>query len=284
MSHQTRCLKSVPMVTLPSLLDQHRDIITKTLRLGKDNWATLLRSCDSDSLTRYGRLNREETWTFLVACGYAIAGAQGVTTLANRLTGRTDLRRPKDPVVWLEYRPMTPRKRESRSRIDLSLGDVTQETGTKGGIELASGAGGESWICFCEMKWESDICRRTSNDENRNQLVRVIESALYFQTKSIYADEVFVNLVTPVVFQKKSGSEKLYGRKFIEYETCKANILMDLDACKLPRRDQFEAVDRLDALSLRWSTFDELFNGLPDSAINNGLKQFWCRYGSYLEG
>ena len=272
------------MATLVSLLDRHRGAINRSLRLCKENWESLLQACDSELLHRRGWLNDEEVWTFLAACGYAIAGRDGVASLTEKLTGQAGLPQPEFPQIWLEYRPMTPRVREGRTHLDLAVGSIEPEAGTTGGIELGRPDGANSWICFCEMKWESDISPKTSNDANRNQLVRVIESALYFQAKGIYADRVYVNLVTPKVFQGERGSGKLYQRKFAEYESSKSNIIVDLDDCKLPVRNQFNAMERIDALSIRWTTFDELFLGLPDSAISNGLKQFWCRYGSYLEG
>ena len=271
------------MATLVSLLDENRDSICRTLRLCKDNWTALLRTCDSESLASRGKLNNEETWTFLAACGCAIAGPDGVVLLTEMLTGRSDLPQPESPKIWLEYRPMTPRRGEGRTHLDLAVGNVNLEAGAKGGIELACEGVTNSWICFCEMKWESDISPGTANDEKRNQLVRVIESAIYFQNRGVFADEVYVSLVTPEPFKGMQGSEKLYQRKFAEYESSNFNILEDLYNCKLPSRNQFDAGERIDALSLRWPTYDDFFNGLPDSAISNELRDFWSRYGNYLK-
>ena len=270
------------MATLVSLLDENRHSISQTLRLCKDNWASLLSTCDPESLDRSGKLNKEETWTFLVACGYAICGSRGVVSLKEILTGRSDRGHPNDPKIWLEYRPMTPRRGERRTNLDLAIGNIAIEAGTKGGIELADDDESNSWICFCEMKWESDISPNVTNDKNRNQLVRVIESALYFQKRVVFADEVYVSLVTPRVFRGERGSEKFYQRKFAEYKSSNSKILADLGNCMLPLRDQFDAADRIDALSLRWTTYDDLFNALPDSPISSGVGGFWAKYGSYF--
>ena len=271
------------MASLSSLVDDNRDSIVRTLRLCKDNWAKLLRTCETEAIERHGRLNNEATWTFLAACGYAIAGRNGVALLTEKLTGRSDLPQPKSPQIWLEYRPMTPRVGEGRTHLDLAIGSIQREGGTKGGIELDCDESTRSWICFCETKWESDIALGTANDDGRNQLVRVIESALYFQNGWWFAEEVYVGLVTPAVFGGAAGSAKLYHSKFSEYKSCSSSILRDLDDGKLTSRNQFNAAERIGALSLRWATFDDLYNSFPASRICFGLREFWSRYGNYLE-
>ena len=272
------------MATLVSLLDENRGAINRSLRLCKENWESLLRACDSELLHRRGWLNDEEVWTFLAACGYAIVGRDGVALLTEKLTGQAGLPQLDIPQIWLEFQPMTPRIDEGRTHLDLAVGSIAPEKGTKGGIDLAINEATKSWICFCEMKWESDISPDTANDEKRNQLVRVIESALYFQKRGAFSDEVYVSLVTPEAFKGTLGFEKLYRSKFSEYESDNFNILEDLRNCVLRPRDQFDAAERIDALSLRWTTYDALFDGFPASAISDGLKEFWNRYGSYLRG
>ena len=269
------------MTKLASLLTDCRGAICPTLQLCKDNWHPLIQTLDNLP-DGSGKLNKEETWTFLAACGYAICGAAGVERLAQLLTCRSDLHLPEDSKIWLEYRPMTPRKGEGRTHLDMALGTIVAENGTKGGIELASNSGPSSWICFCEMKWESDISQGVANDESRNQLVRVIESALYFQKRRMFAEVVYVALVTPAVFREKYDGAKLYQRKFNEYKTNNHNILEDLQSCSLKPRDNFDPSERIEALGLRWKTFDELFTSVPDSAIGESLKNFWQNYGGYL--
>ena len=176
---------------------------------------------------------------------------------------------------------MTPRIRESRTHLDMSIGSIAPDTGTKGGIRLGRSLESRAWMCFCEMKWESDISPGVTNDPNRNQLVRVIESALYFQDCGAFADEVYVALVTPAISKHTPDYRKLYQHKFKEYET-NSNILEDLRNCKLPPRKNFDAATQIGKLQLRWPTFDELFTSLPDSDISEGLHNFWQNYGSYL--
>lgn len=271
-------------MSLTSLLDKNREPICETLRLCKENWESLMQTCCSKSVQHLGRFNNEEAWTFLVACGYAIAGSDGVTLLTKQLTGQSGLAQPFPAHIWLEYRPMTPREGEGRTHLDLAIGSINQEPKTTGGIELSPNEATQSWICFCEMKWESDISPGTANDKNRNQLVRVIESALYFQKAGKFADAVFVNLVTPEAFKGTVGLEKLYRSKFEDYKCSNSKILGDLENCSLKLRDQFDATGLIDSLSLQWMTYDDLFDGLPASDIRNELMDFWVKYRSYIKG
>ncbi len=76
----------------------------------------------------------------------------------------------------------------------------------------------KSWICFCEMKWNSDISITVTYDLERNQLARVIENALCFQSdKHQYADEVTVTLVTPEMFYISKCKSRLFQYKYEEY-------------------------------------------------------------------
>lgn len=272
------------MVSLASLLEDHRDEICRTLQLIEDSyWDNRILTLASRSPDGSGNFNDEATWTFLTACGYAICRTEGIAKLTALLTGNSDLKPPEDSKVWLEFRPMTPRIGESRTRLDLAIGTIVQEAGTKGGINLGLPNVSTSWICFCEMKWESDISPGVTNDPNRNQLIRVIESALYFQSNGDFADEVHVALVTPTVFRDKHFVFKNYTGKFRCYESDSTNILEDLRNCTLKPRGNFNAVERIEALQLHWPTFDELFVSIPDSAISDALKTFHQNYGTYLK-
>ena len=242
----------------------------------------MLGTIQSLPLERVGKFNNEETWTFLAACSYAVHGHDGVAKLAKLLTGRADLPASEDSKIWLEFRPMTPRFKESRTHLDLALGAIAPENATKGGIELGQFSGAEPWICFCEMKWESDISEGVTNDKNRNQLIRVIESALYFRRKGVFAERVHVALVTPAVFKDGIAEDKLYRRKFREYESNRVRVLEDLETCRLQPRNKFNAAERIEALSLRWPAFDELFEGAPNNAVSEAIREFWQKYGSYL--
>ncbi len=220
----------------------------------------------------------EQLWTFLAACGYAIRGAEGVAEFTKIIAG-SDLPQSDNPRILLEAMPMSPRKKEGNTRLDLAIGTIRRRGETKGGIELNNGS--DSWICFCEMKMYSDLSHDVTHDPHRNQLARVAENALCFQCRGRYADRVYVALVTPKTFKCAPVKSRLYQYKFREYEANRGHLLKDIDSCRIDTRhdpqDWFypqDMADRINRLELRWLTYEELFTKVPDSAISEGLKKF----------
>ena len=211
------------MQSLAGLLKKNCCEITKRLYLSEGHWCDLLkrvRSCEGVE-----RLcNDEQVWTFLAACGYAI-DCKGVEKLTKILTG-LDLPQPEDAKIWMEVLPLPPRAREGNTNLDLALGTITCRGETTGGIKLGSQS--SSWICFCEMKWYSDISTRTTHDIHRNQLARVIENALYFNDGARPSGCVYVALVTPKAFKNTNVKSRLYQYKFEEYEADRGHLLKDL--------------------------------------------------------
>ena len=136
------------------------------------------------------------------------------------------------------------------------------------------------------MKWGSGINPCVTYDPNRNQLARVIKDALCFQSDGKYSDEVFVALVTPATFKRPDGERRAYQEMFREYDSDRANLRRDLDACRLEKRDRPDweyppdMVQRVDRLKLRWPTYEELFAGIPTSPISGGLRRFWEKFGN----
>ena len=274
------------MSSLADLLQKKRCVITKRLYLGKGSWCSLLEAVCKAERASPELFKDEQVWTFLAACGYAIAGAQGVEKLTKILTG-LDLPQPKDAKIWMEVLPLPPRECEGNTNLDLALGTIACREGTDGGIELVSQS--PSWICFCEMKWYSDISTRTTHDIHRNQLARVIENALYFNDRDEdkhsecvdgdrYSDCVYVALVTPRAFKNREVNSRLYQYKFEEYEADRGHLVKDLEACVLKKREHARSdnvADRVGRLTLRWSTYDEIFANIPDSTISEKLKEFW---------
>lgn len=224
----------------------------------------------------------EALWTFLAACGYARGGIDGVAKLTKILTGM-DMPIVDDAKIWLEARPLPPRNREGNTNLDLAVGAVARRGTTKSGVELSTHA--SPWICFCEMKWKSDISGSVSNDAHRNQLIRVIENALCFENEGKYADRSFVTLVTPAIFKdvaSDSRFHKEYQDKLRGYQSDYANILIDLDS-PLQKVNHYpdDLAERLKTLTLRWVTFDDLFDNIPNSPISEGLKTFWKERSEY---
>ena len=231
-----------------------------------------------------GPCNHEKLWTFLVACGYAMGGLDDVTRLSKILTG-VDLPHTNNSRIWLEASPLPPRKPERNTSLDLAIGSISQREPTKSGIGLSECS--TSWICFCEMKWNSDISESVEHDPRRNQLIRVIENALCFQGKGKYAERTQVTLVTPAVFKDGFSESRIYQSKFREYQSSASDILKDLDSSHMEKRSSkdwrypSDIDERVEMLELRWVTFYELFDGIPDSPIREPLKTFWIKRKGY---
>ena len=271
------------MEPLAELLEEHRDEIEQRLHLGYVHWEDLMRKIGAQERSDQGAFRDEKAWTFLAGCGYAISGTEGMASITNILTG-ADLPQPDGAKIWLEVLPLPPRKREGTTHIDLAVGSIARRGNSRGGIYLRRGP--QTWICFCEMKWASDISLCVTYDPNRNQLARVIENALCFQDQGRYSDVVHVALVTPAMFKRTDSEFRAYQGVFRGYESGRARLRHDLDTCRLDKRDRADwkypvgADDRVEGLNLRWPTFEELFSGIPSSAISEGLQAFWKKYGN----
>ena len=257
---------------LAGLLCENKEAINAHLSLGSVDWENLVGRVPGPSAAR-----DEQLWTFLAACGYAIAGADGVRRLTEILAGY-DLHQ-NNSRIWLEAMPMPPRKKEGNTHLDLALGTIRCREGTDGGIELDDVS--EPWICFCEAKLFSDLSHGVTHDPHRNQLARVAENALCFQRGGRYASRIYVALVTPKAFRFAPVLSRLYQYKFREYQTNRWDLIKDLDLCGMVKRDEppdwrypSNVADRVKRLELRWITYEELFENLPCSVISEDLKKF----------
>ena len=274
------------MNSLAEILMKYHDKITKYLCIGYARWDDLINRIEKQERTSSHDFTDEEIWTFLVGCGYAIAGERGVAMLTRTLTG-SNQRESTNPKIWFEVLPIPPRKGEGETHLDLALGTIARRKGTESGIELDDVE--SPWICYCEMKWYSDISISVTYDIHRNQLARVIENALCFQKLGKYAEKVYVMLVTPSIFRNAPLKSRLYQYKFGEYNANRTCLIDDLNACVLEKNNQpdwsfpSDLTQRVKSLSLRWATYDELFENLPDSAITEELKNFWRQHGNYQE-
>ena len=260
------------MNTLSELLCKNQSLIEPHLFLCNVGWKDLEKRVCGSSAAR-----DEQLWTFLVACGYAIAGSVGVRQLTEILAG-TDLHQPNSR-IWLEAMPMSPRKKEGNTHLDLALGPIRCRKSTDGGIELDDVS--EPWVCFCEMKMYSDLSHGVTHDPHRNQLARVAENAVCFQGGGRYASRIYVTLVTPKAFRFAPVFSRLYQYKFREYETNRWDLIKDFDLCSMEKREDppdwkypTNVADRVHRLELRWVTYEELFENLPCSAISEELKKF----------
>lgn len=273
---------------LAEVLNRHKDKIGLYLNLGRAEWENLIKTIRSQEKRQSPGFADEQIWTFLIGCGYALCGEAGIRKLTKILTG-SDQTKPLENRIWFEFLPLPPRQGEGKTSIDLALGTISQRNQTKGGIQLD--VFGHPWVCFCEMKYKSDISIGTTHDVQRNQLLRVIENALCFQNAGNCADRVFVTLVTPEVFRYPKVKSRLYQYIYEEYKNDHNRIIHDLEKCSLELRKQknwwypADIIRRAESLCLNWITYEELFNGLPylkdasNSRTLSRLIDFWERYG-----
>lgn len=277
------------MKTLSDLLQENCTQIRQRLFLTNKRWQELICKTRSSELDASLIVCKDEkVWTFLMACGYAISGFEGIEKLTRILTG-SSMDQPSDSKIWIEAQPYPSRKKEGNTNLDLALGTISIREGTEGGIELKDCS--SSWVCFCEMKWSSDISLEVKHDLHRNQLARVIENAIFFndkagchdQSNARYPNRVYVSLVTPRAFRDANVKSRLYQYKFEDYRVDSTNLLNDLGSCVLEMRDKSaNLAKQLERLScLCWSTYDDIFALIPDSAITDELKDFWEKYGNY---
>lgn len=268
--------------SLVDVLHSDREAISKFLHVGLASWEDLVsrvKHIDTKSVY-YSR--DEQLWTFLIACVYAKAGFDGIAKLAKLLTGSVQ-NVSDNQKIYFEALPGSPREDEGQTHLDLALGSIELREGTGSGIELSNDS--YSWICFCEMKWYSDISYNVSHDQRRNQLARVIENAICFQNRGKYAERVHVTLVTPRVFLGSDPKSRLYQYKFEEYSKNPLSIKKDLDLCRLLKTDRKDwkypdDVDkRISKLAFRHVSYEDLIENMPPSLSSEQFKQFFNTHG-----
>jgi hypothetical protein len=234
----------------------------------------------------------EQLWTVLFTYGFVAPNApveKGFAALSTVLT-EGQCRWIPARHAWLEMLPMPPREgnhgeSEIHTEVDLVVGDQEIRNGAKSVVHFKPTAT-PSWICMVEAKWLSDIACKTEYDSQRNQLVRLIETALTFQNPSFdppFPDQVHVTLLTPAVFKHHwdgSGS-RLYFYKFREYSEQPEVILRDIEGAKIEKRADSpdwkypeDLASRLSRLRLHWVTYEALFNAMPDSTFRRRFTTF----------
>lgn len=271
------------MESLANSLKKNKDLIEKNLYLGFAKWDKMLKKVEEyEKIETKNEIKDEQIWTFLVGCGYAAAGKEGIDTISKLLTGSEKLIKDNNN-IWFEVLPLPPRKDEGNTHLDLAVGNISRRKGTNSGIELSDTE--DDWICFCEMKWDSDISTKVSYDLHRNQLIRVIENALSFQNeKNKYSKDIYVTLVTPEEYYNSENYSRLYQYKFQEYKNDQNYILKDIERSNLNENEfiNWKYPDsiktQINNLNLNWVTYNDLFESLPSSNISDELINFWKNY------
>jgi len=208
----------------------------------------------------------EKVWTLLVAD--AIERSPNKANLISDMCGAAiPVTGPLD--LWFEAQPLSPRGgrsyiSEGNTHLDLALGHVCERHGTDGGIRYGPHRPG-AWVCFVEAKCLSDCSVRVTFDPLRNQLARVIENLLCFQTDGAFPERLFFTLLTPRLFKDNPAGRRsrLYAYKMAEYREHPELLVEDLNACCIPRRDPaIDLEERVSRLSVNWVTFESMLQ--PD--------------------
>jgi len=262
------------------VLERNTDLIRKYLSTSDAQWGSLLQATDRFRQKGCEELSDERVRTFLLGSAYAAAREAGVARLTELLCGPGQ-DPPAEPRIWLEGMPTPPLKREGNTHVDLAVGTIAHRDKTDSGIELATVK--TPWVCFCEMKWCADISPDVRHFVHRNQLLRVIENALCFQKNGRCANRVFVTLVTPDQLRNAPVKSRLYHYKYEEYSADKRAILWDLMSASRTDERRHEPgwfypsslPERVQELTLRWVTYDELREHVPESPIQHEVVQFW---------
>jgi len=261
-------------------------------RITDDRWSHLVRRLTDQLDARRLDFYDEVVWTFLLGVSYAASGWDGVRKLESLLSGG-----PVDPSaqhpIRLEALPMPPRRKEGNTNVDLALGAVTDRPSLKvdttdrpakeGGIAYDPTLG--SSVTFCEMKWYSDISKSVTHDQHRNQLSRVIENAVTFQSNRRFVERVTVTLVTPRIFVGTEPKSRLYHYKVEEYRKNPSILLAEWRRSyqRMPKRsdtdwkypDDSQLLDILtNRFTLQHLSFEELFEKAPESAFTPHLQEF----------
>lgn len=211
----------------------------------------------------------ERLWSFLSAALIAEAPDRFVELFCGE-----PLPMPSEGAVVCEAEPISPRgAKEGNTMLDIAFGHIQPRkslaTATAPATNMLSGIGygpktADSWVCFVEAKYLSDCACRTTYDPLRNQLARVIENLLCFQTEGQHPGKLFFVLLTPRVF-KDNPTSRMYGYKMADYLD-PAKIRADIDLCELQRRmsgaytfPQIE--ERLEHLAaVRWVTLEDVLS------------------------
>ncbi len=239
------------------------------------------------------KLNDEAVWTFLAVLPY-LGADEGLDELFRILTGS----KASVPIqkLWVEALPDPPRERERHTHLDLALGGITDRNGTENGIKYCPAFGDQ--VCFCEMKWESDISTSVTYSLRRNQIARVIDNLISFQdAQQNRPKEFYFTLITPKVFKQEKGPySRLYGYKMKEYrdrysgiQSLQSDLNFNLKArntadWKCP--DQSTMGDILNRLVIKHASYEKIIENAPDSEakteagalLHKGLETIESKY------
>lgn len=204
--------------------------------------------------------NNEKVWNYLVA--HLISNSNNKEEYINKICGDNIKTNNQNQIFWYEPEPIPPRMGEGNTKLDLALGDIKLRDDTKLGIEY-NPSQKNSWVCFIEGKYLSDCSTNVSNDPLRNQIVRIIENLLCFQTNGQFPSKLYFTLLTPRKF-KSNPYTRLYGYKMNEYQN-NEKLKNDINLSRLAKRNKpnkwlypSDINKRIKHLSLNWVTYEDI--------------------------
>lgn len=199
----------------------------------------------------------------------------------------TNTKRKTDAEIAVEAQPLTHRKKEGNTYLDLALGSIKKRNNTVSGIELDR-TNNELNFVFCEAKWKSDLSIAVTNCSIRNQLQRIIENALLFAGDN-FKGKIFITLITPELYKNSYMTNihtRFYSYKYKEYKTNlyhsflkELNLINSLNLipfeCSTMKNHMSTIIKNLNKVVLNWVTFEQLIDGIPNNQSKNYLKKIY---------
>ncbi len=260
---------SGPVITaspVPNVTRRHREALVAALSPKNEKW-----------------FRDERLWSFLVASLIQERPDPLVRLICGQPRSLYGL------TVWCEAEPMSARPSEGNTVVDIAFGHIVGRV-VSGNAHAAIAPGNasvDSWVCFVETKFLSDLGYRVTNDPARNQMARNVENLLCFQAADAAPPHLHFALLTPRLFRDRPTS-RFYGYKFRDYRENRQSIIDDIDSCPMDRRTTThyrwpDVASRLSALAApQWITFEDVFAVVGAPGVDNVLSAERGPFGEWF--
>jgi hypothetical protein len=118
---------------LYNLLEKNKNEIIQYIHFGKASVDKLILRVKKQLGNPKEDFYDEEVWTFIMCCGYAIRGKDGLQELSKQLSLNKKILFDK---LYIESLPYSPRIKEGNTNLNLAFGNLGIREGTKSGIEF----------------------------------------------------------------------------------------------------------------------------------------------------